>query len=339
MPRLGMNFLRIAIACLLYSWLLTFHASADLLLNVDPKTPNKYSTLVELLGYQEDKGTAKAPQIPNELQQVLEDLNAADWPKKKRALVKVGLNRSLREWQTLKKLFTGRTFHSYVVAANFDGDAAIEYLLLLDYFSGDAAPYLVYVDETLSKRPPILYKSAKMYDWFMLVRDVNGDAKQDFILYAHQKIGTGMGYKFVLIFNVHDGKLKPLVRITFRCHYGMTGSEPAWELEDKFELHLLTSGNLRRFGVRRNIHNWLHLLGNPLPGIWQWGGWNIRIEERLKYEWEPTAQQYNVKRTNLAIRSDKDPRSQSPMPFPSEVYKEVKETCAERGERTYRRVP
>lgn len=318
---------------------LTQAAHADLLLMAFPtETYKTYRPFLELLGYQAAAQMHRKP-LPPELQRLLDDLNATEnWDTQKRALLLLQLHSEIDHLEEVHRRRGFRysyDFKPHIITGNFDADPNQEYVLLIHSMIDNwHAPRILYIDETLSKRQPISYASAPMYNWFLLVKDVNRDGVQDFVLWAGQRIGVGSGYGFILLFNMVDGVLTPLARITLRCvHHGHP--IPTQKLADELDLASFKPGDLSRFAVIRTYEN----SKEPYKPSYSPGGWKVRVSERLDYAWDNTQRRYVVRRSGRTEMVQRTPPSNFIVPKPTEVYEKFERICDSDGKRTYQRVP
>jgi hypothetical protein len=162
--------------------------NGDLLLPEFPQEWGRERWLLELLGYKHSEEEPVVPDMPAELQQVLNDLmDRENWAIRKRALLALGLDRTIKEWQNFDRLFRNYYPKTHVVGQDYDGDGRIEYVVLVPGISSDFPPYLIYIDESLIEHRPVVYEPSYMYEWFLLIKDVNRDGLDDFIFCAAER--------------------------------------------------------------------------------------------------------------------------------------------------------
>ncbi len=324
--------------CLLSAVLLSPTAQAELLVNIDPERPPDYRGLLDILGV--SKQTVReyvAPPMPPKLAALLADLASEDWVRKAAALRTLGLDRVVRSWQTLQSLFELSKFRPCVLARNYDADPATEYLLLL-HWSGNFPPYLVYIDERLGRAPLEIYETAGMYSWFLIVRDVNGDGIDELVLFAHQQIGTGVGYDVLVIFNMRDGQLNELARITLGFQEAdNVYNYPVWEtLADRFDWASFRPGNLRDFAIertyfaRKRLRQW----GGKLDG-----GWRMALSQHIRWRWDEAQKRYMQQRQPPKVIVHKNELSVEQTPDALPWFKAMEQRAERWAVRTYRRVP
>ena len=299
------------------------------------------SEISELLGFDVTYPELPLHRASPELQRLFDDLKAKnDWPRQRKALLKLGALRVSNESQLETHFKRGYALKpDAVIAGNFDDDPETEYVVLFPFLHAYPSQ-LIYIDETFANQKPIMYKFPYMYGSRCLVRDVNGDGRQDFIMDAEQQIGTGASYEFLLIFNLVDGEIKPLFRLTLRCHFSqlIPGADRVDMLKERFDASSFTPGDLRDFVVLRRYERSRELVERH-PHFKGDGGWSVGVNEKLRYSWDAAERRYAVRRSERTITSSRDPRSKDSMPYPREHYEAMEKHCNDSGTWSYKRVP